>query len=219
MKAFFKKYKHGLFFLYMFIYFPWFSYLEKKVTTDFHEIYMPIDDCIPFCEFFIVPYLLWFAYVIVVVAGLFIKDSGEFTRLCIFLGVGMTVFLIISTIYPNGHYLRPDTFPRNNIFTELTQMIYNTDTPTNLFPSIHVYNSLAVFLAVRHSKHVKRMRTRIISLILMMSIVLSTVFLKQHSMFDVLTAVILAGVMWMFLYSPIAIRPFTKKEAEAATAE
>ncbi len=212
MKTFFKKYKHGLFFLYMFIYFPWFTYLEKKVTTNFNEIHMLIDDYIPFCEFFIIPYLLWFAYVIVVVVCLFFKDSGEFTRLCIFLGVGMTVFLIISTVYPNGHYLRPDTFPRHNIFTVLTQMIYGTDTPTNLFPSIHVYNSLAVFLAIRHSKHVKRMGTKIFSLILMVTIVLSTVFLKQHSMFDVLTAFALAAAMWIPLYSPFAVHPFAKKE-------
>ena len=204
MKEFFKKYKHGLFFLYMFIYFPWFKYVEKKVTTDFNEIYMPVDDMIPFCEFFIIPYLLWFVYVAGFCVFFFVKDPGEFTRLCIFLGVGMTLFLIFSTIYPNGHYLRPDTFARDNIFVDAVKMLYGTDTATNIMPSIHVYNSLAIGTAVRYSKHLKKYWIQIASFALMVLIILSTVFLKQHSMCDVIVAIVLAAIMWIFLYSPLA---------------
>lgn len=206
MKEFFKKYKHGLVFLYMFIYFPWFSYVEKKVTTEFNEIHMPIDDVIPFCAVFIIPYLLWFVYVAGFAVYFFFKDAGEFVRMCIFLGVGMTLFLIISTVYPNGHYLRPETFANDNIFTQLVGMLYRTDTATNILPSIHIYNSLAVGIAVIYSKHLKKLWVQIPSFVLMVLIIMSTVFLKQHSMWDVITAFILAAVMWLLLYSPISIK-------------
>ena len=63
MKAFIDKYKHAWVLLYAFIYMPCFLYLEHNVTTDFHLIYTPIDDMIPFLEIFIIPYLLWFAFV------------------------------------------------------------------------------------------------------------------------------------------------------------
>lgn len=211
MKKLFQKYKHGLFFLYIFVYFPWFSYVEKKVTTDFHEIYMPIDDMIPFCAAFIIPYLLWFAYVAGFAIYFFFKDAGEFVRMCIFLGVGMTLFLIISTVYPNGHYLRPETFANDNIFTRLVGMLYGSDTATNILPSIHVYNSLAIGSAVFYSKHLKKAWIQIPSIVLMVLIILSTLFLKQHSMWDVITAFILGAVMWLLLYSPVAIKS-TKKE-------
>ena len=53
--------KHFTLMLYFVIYLAWFAFLEKHVTTHFHVIHMNIDDYIPFCEVFIVPYLLWFA--------------------------------------------------------------------------------------------------------------------------------------------------------------
>ena len=214
MKKLFLKYRHGLWLLYVFFYFPCFSYLEKTVTTQFHEIYMPVDDLIPFCEYFIIPYYLWFLFVIIAVIFFFFKDASEFNRFCIFLGVGMTLFLFISAVYPNGHYLRPDVFPRDNVFTDLVRLLYESDTPTNLFPSIHVYNSIAVTLAVLYSRHLKKRPViRWGAVILSILIILSTVFLKQHSLFDMLTAFLLAFVMWGLVYSPCAEKLFKKKAA------
>ena len=118
------KYKHALLLLYMCIYFPWFNYLEEHVTNRFHVIHTALDDRIPFLEFFIVPYLLWFFYVAGAVLYFLFKNKEEYFRLCVFLFVGMTVFLIISTVYPNGHYLRPAEFERDNIFTTLVASMY-----------------------------------------------------------------------------------------------
>ena len=70
------------------------------------------------------------------------KNRREFYQYCIFLFTGMTLFLIISTVYPNGHLLRPTDFPRNNIFTLAVQVLYQADTATNIFPSLHVFNSI-----------------------------------------------------------------------------
>ena len=62
LKELFKKYNHVWVLLYALIYMPWFTYLERHVTTDFYLIHSPLDDYIPFVEYFIVPYLLWFVY-------------------------------------------------------------------------------------------------------------------------------------------------------------
>ena len=204
---FFRKYRHSLLFLYFAVYFPWFRWLETTVTSRFHVIHMPVDDLIPFIEYFIVPYLLWFFYVAAALFYFLFKNKEEFVRLCMFLFVGMTVFLIISTVYPNGHYLRPDTFERENIFTNLTCMVYEADTPTNLFPSIHVYNSIGVNIAILHCHNFKQKKPiRIGSCLLMVSIVLSTVFLKQHSVFDVITGIVFAAFMYTLVYARSAVR-------------
>lgn len=200
--AFFQKYKHSLLLLYLLIYLPWFGYLEKTVTKRFHVIHMAIDDKIPFIEFFIVPYLLWFAYVAVAVLYFLFQNKNEYYRLCAFLFTGMTIFLIISTVYPNGHYLRPLTFERDNIFVDMVRALYQTDTATNLFPSIHVYNSIGVNIAIWHCENFKKNKTvRYGSAILMISIILSTMFLKQHSMFDVITGIVLSLFMYTVVYS------------------
>ena len=202
VNEFIAKYKHGLLLLYFLIYLPWFGYLEENVTTHFHVIHVAFDDKIPFCEYFIIPYMLWFAYVACGIAYFFFKNKSEYYKLCAFLFTGMTIFLVISTVYPNGHYLRPTTFERDNIFVQAVQWLYSTDTPTNLFPSIHVYNSLGINMAVWHSENFKKNKpVRYGSAILCISIILSTMFLKQHSVFDVVTGVVLAAFMFSLVYA------------------
>ena len=187
--------------LYFPIYLAWFAFLENTVTTHFHVIHMDIDDYIPFCEYFIVPYLLWFGYIAIVIVYMGFKDKTEFCKMCAFLFTGMTIFLIVSTVFPNGHLLRPISFERDNIFTQLCAILYQTDTATNLFPSIHVYNSIGVHLAIANSEKTKNNKVvRLGSGILMVSIILATVFLKQHSVFDVLTAFLTAIVVYLFVY-------------------
>ena len=108
LKNFYLKYKHGIpLILYGIIYLSWFAHLEKTVTKGYHVIHMAVDDYIPFLEVFIIPYLLWFVYVAAVVLFFFFKNKTDYYRTCIFLFTGMTIFLIVSTLWPNGHHLRP----------------------------------------------------------------------------------------------------------------
>lgn len=202
MKNFLTQYRHGLISVtYLLIYLMWFFWLEKKVTRHYTIIHMDWDDYIPFCEIFIIPYLLWFAYVAVTVIYFMFTSKPDYYRACTFLFTGMTIFLIISTLWPNGHHLRPAQMPRDNIFTQLVAGLYNTDTATNLWPSIHVFNSLGAHIAITHSKKLKNKKgIRIASLILASSIVLSTVFLKQHSIFDVITAFIMTAILYVIVY-------------------
>lgn len=201
LKAFFKKYKHAVTWLYFAIYLPWFIYLEKHVVKSYHVIHMDIDDKIPFNEVFIIPYMLWFAYVAVTFLYFFFSDMRSYQKMCIFLFSGMTIFLIISTIYPNGHLLRPTTFENNNIFTQMVSALYKADTPTNLFPSIHVYNSIGTHLAIIKSDKLKEKKGLCFaSFILMTLIIMSTVMLKQHSVFDIITAFITAGGAYSLVY-------------------
>ena len=203
--GFLKKNKHFLLLLYACIYIPWFCYLEKTVTTKFHVIHMTLDEYIPFCEFFIIPYYLWFVYMTVSILYIAFTDGPSCWKMGTFLITGMTVFLFISTVYPNGHLLRPDTFARDNIFVDMVKKLYSTDTPTNLFPSIHVYNSLGIHFALTHCEGLKNRKwIKLGSFILMVSIILSTMFLKQHSTFDVLTAFALAAFMYSVCYGHIA---------------
>lgn len=203
MKKYYEKYKHAIpLCIYAAIYLIWFTYLEKTVKRPANLIHMKLDDSIPFCEIFIIPYFLWFAYVAVTVVYFFFKDKPGYYRICTFLFTGMTVFLVISTLWPNGHHLRPGIMPRDNIFTSLTAHLYRVDTPTNLWPSIHVYNSLGAHFAVLKSPKLRKKPVICAgSLVLCVSIILSTMFIKQHSVFDVLTALTMGAVMYIAVYS------------------
>ena len=113
----------------------------------------------------------------------------------------MTLFLVISTLYPNGHLLRPTEFPRHNIFTFAVQLLYQAVTPTNIFPSIHVFNSIAAHRALVNNPRLGRNRLiRGGSFVLMVSIILATMFLKQHTILDVVVALAMARICWFFMY-------------------
>ena len=223
MKAgkFIRKYNHIWTLLYIVFYMPWFMWLEKTVTTDFHLVSMPIDYKIPFCEYFIIPYLLWFAYIAVVYVWLFFhdpyflwfayvsavviyfffKDKEDYYRTCIFLFTGMTIFLIICTIWHNGLDLRQDISYNNNLCAKLVKMLYKTDTSTNVFPSLHVFNTLGCLVALYRSKGMKdKTWIKVIATIIGILIILSTMFLKQHSVWDVIGAFALAAILYPIVY-------------------
>ena len=80
LKELFYKYHHAWVFLYGFIYMPWFTWLEKHVTSHYFVIHSVFDDYIPFLEIFIIPYLLWFVYVSGTVIYFFLRISRDFTK-------------------------------------------------------------------------------------------------------------------------------------------
>lgn len=195
-------YHHALpLIVYGIIYLIWFRQLETNVTGNYHVIHMAADDYIPFCEIFIIPYMLWFVYVSAVVAYFFFKDREDYYKTCAFLFTGMTIFLIVSTIWPNGHHLRATVSLEDNIFSRMVELLWSIDTPTNLWPSIHVYNSLGAHFAIIRSKSFEnRPGIRTASLLLASSIIASTMLIKQHSVFDVTTAFIMAAIMYLIIY-------------------
>lgn len=197
------RYRHAWVLLYMFIYMPWFLWLERRVGVKHFIIHSPIDDYIPFVEYFIVPYLLWFIFIIGTAAYFFFTDTAGFYRYAAFLCAGMTLFLIICTVFPNALNLRPHTFVRDNIFSQMVQMLYAVDTSTNVLPSIHVFNSVGAVIAISRSQALRANHRKIqyASYALAILIILSTVFLKQHSVTDVMAAFALAGLIYPFVYA------------------
>ena len=192
--------------LYTVFYLLCFTYLENRQVR-YHIIDSSLDDKIPFCEYFIIPYLLWFLYIAVTV-GYFLffnENTTEFWSLILNLAIGMTLFLIVSYVYPNGLNIRPAEFTNDSVFTRMVQFLYRTDTPTNVLPSIHVYNSVAAFSAIHTCKNLRKHKgIRTGSFILTTLIVLSTMFLKQHSIADVATGITCAVATYVLFYSRAA---------------
>lgn len=201
--------------LYLPFYLLWFMWVEHHRFSHYAVIHTVLDDRIPFIEVFVIPYYIWFVYVTAtVVFLLFSFEIEDCYKNFFFLATGMTIFLIISTLFPNMHQLRPMAMPRDNVFTHLVQLIYATDTPANLWPSIHVYNSIGSMIAIQHSKRVNWVG-KIIGHIIGVSIILSTVFIKQHSVYDVLTAFIMAIVFYYVFYHTSLVENYCKKREES----
>ena len=178
---------------YLVIHMCWYFFVEALNTgNDYVTIYCTFDDYVPFCEWFLIPYISWFPYM--VFTGLFflLKDKEAFEKYLLSMWSGFFVCLVICTLVSTGQNLRPETMPRDNILTYFVSLIYDFDTNTNVFPSMHVVGALAAGVAIANSKMLKSKKgLQIFNVVLCISIILSTVFMNQHSVLDVFGALVL----------------------------
>lgn len=189
---------------YLIGYLIWFYIIEHADRLNYTVIHVAADDVIPFVPAFIIPYEIWFFFVGAMMVYFYFRDRRVYHESAAALAIGMTLFLVVSTVWPNIQYLRPRDLADTGLFTHLVLGIYSTDTPTNICPSIHVFNTVVLMGAIRHSRG-PLMQRRAVAIplhLLGISIVLSTMFVKQHSMFDVICA--------LLLYVPVRYLCFTR---------
>lgn len=167
-----------------------FSVLERGWIRDYYyPMHCALDDYIPFCEYFLIPYMFWFVFLVGMILYTLLFDTGSFRKLMQFIILTYTTTIVIYILFPNCQELRPVTFERDNIFTQFMASFYEFDTNTNVCPSLHVIGSLAVMFSSWHSKHFSSLPWQIAFTGTAVLISVSTVFLKQHSAIDVLGAV------------------------------
>ena len=178
-----------------------FFFMEAR-DVPIHIIHTEFDDLIPFCEYFIIPYVIWYIYVCgtVLYLGMSGKNLEEYNRFITTMILGMVVFVVISLIYPNGQDLRPD-IAADSVFTQAVNFLYTIDTPTNILPSLHVFVSVACDVALCRNVHFKKQPVwQWMIHTLTFFICISTMFLKQHSIIDVLAALLCNVAFYPLVY-------------------
>ena len=76
-----------------------------------HPVRCFLDDITPFCEFFVVPYVLWYVLVFGSLLYYFLYDVENFKRLQKFIIVTQVVAMAVYILWPNRQDLRPEVFP------------------------------------------------------------------------------------------------------------
>ncbi len=178
-----------------------FMCLERLWIRDsYFPISCALDSVIPFCELFLIPYLFWFIYMLGMHAYTLLFDTEGFKKMMRFIMITYSTALIVYIIFPNCQQLRPEEFARDNFLTRFMQGFYQFDTNTNVCPSMHVIGSVSVLLASRNSRHFSGIGWRIAFSLTTFLISVSTVFLKQHSVIDVIAAVpvCIIGYWWVY---------------------
>ncbi len=177
-----------------------FWYLEEFGKGRFHEVYCSWDDKIPFCEYFIIPYYFWFLFLIGMIVYGFFWDDDAFKNYMKFTVLSYCSTIIIYLIYPTVQNLRTEEFVRDNIFIDMVKHTYIKDTNTNVCPSIHVLGTMAVYFAARKSKLFGSIIWRIAFFAVSVLIIVSTVFVKQHSVIDIFSALLLGIILYPVVY-------------------
>ncbi len=195
-----KEFRHLFLLLFWFFYLLSFFILERVVIAQYTSVYSQLDDIIPFCEFFIIPYVFWYLYLVIIHLYTLKYDVDSFKKLMYFLILSFGIATVVFMVFPNMQQLRPKDFTRDNIFTDTVKFLYVIDTNTNVCPSLHVVGSLAVLFTAWNTKGLNRPLYRTIFLIVAVLIMLSTVFLKQHSVVDIFAGILLSVAVYPFAF-------------------
>ena len=187
------RFRHLLLLLYWPLYGIVFYSVERLIKFDsYHSMYHPLDDLVPFCEWFLFPYLFWFAFLVGMLVYTVFWDVGSFKKYMWFIIVTYSVTIVIYLLFPNMQELRVQDVGRQNALIDFMHWYYDFDTNTNVCPSLHVIGSFAVLYASWNSKHFSSTGWRIAFFVTTILISISTVFLKQHSVMDIPPAVLIS---------------------------
>ncbi|HEY8364027.1 MAG TPA: phosphatase PAP2 family protein [Haloplasmataceae bacterium] len=175
--------------------------------TQFINKYLPaydftipaFDEKVPVLTFFIIFYILscpWWYISPFIVATISKRKFYDWTlALMICFVIGGIIFIAIPTTIT-----RP-ILKNDNVFNILTNIIYQNDSPArpiNLFPSFHCIISWFDYMGVRRDKSIP-LWYRLSALIFAILICLSTQFVKQHYIVDLISGIIIAEVVYFLV--------------------
>lgn len=173
----------------------WVGYLTLYVLTEnlipaevCHPIHIWLDDVVPFCEWFVIPYVGWYALIVGSLGYFLLYSVDSFKQLQTYIIITQIIAMAVYIIYPNRQDLRPEVFPRDNILTRLLAIIYSVDTNTGVFPSLHVGYSIGIASTWIREKSASK-GWKIFITVFCALICLSVAFVKQHSVADIFAAI------------------------------
>ena len=183
-----KRYVHLFLLLGWVGYFLLYTLTENLIPAEkCHVIHCALDDLIPFCEWFLIFYVSWYALIVLSLLYFLRWDVPSFRKLQIFIMITQAVAMLIYILWPSRQDLRPETFPRQNFLTWVMGVIYAFDTNTGVCPSLHVAYSIGIASVWLREKAVRPLWRGLIALLCVL-ISISTAFVKQHSVLDILAA-------------------------------
>lgn len=175
--------------------------LEWVLPQDYYQpMYHPLDERIPFNEWFVIPYVFWYIYMVGSVAYTFFRDKAAFRQMMHFYMIVFGVSTVVFFLYPTCQNFRPAVFPRDNVLTRTMGLLYSTDTNTNVCPSLHVSGAIGAALGFVATKGFSTRGWKIINALIAASICASTVFVKQHSVIDVFWGLVLSAAAWRIAF-------------------
>ena len=190
------------------IYFTLYFLTENLIPAEkCHPIHIFLDDLIPFCEWFLIPYVFWYGLIVFSLIYFLAYDVDSFRRMQIYIFTTQMLAMAVYILYPSRQDLRPATFENNNILTWGIGLLYKADTNTGVLPSLHVAYSMGIMSAWLRRKETPLWGKLFVPFAVIM-ICLSTMFIKQHSAADFFAALPVCLVAEILSHRIVTRRPY-----------
>ncbi len=170
------------------VYFVFYFLTETCIPAEAcYPVHCWLDDVIPFCEIFLIPYVFWYGLIVFSLVYFGLYQIESFKNLSKFIMVTQAVAMAAYIFFPTRQDLRPTVFPRDNLLTCLIAFLYRFDTNTGVCPSLHVGYSIGIASVWLKARDVP-VYWKVLIVIAVILICLSTMFIKQHSAVDFFAA-------------------------------
>lgn len=206
IKQFFKTHPHAWWGFYLPVYLAAFFIIEHFITDNYWATQTVLDSYVPFCEWFIFPYVSWSPLLVVLGVYLILKDGEGFRRYMWYIMVTFTTAVVFCILIPNGQDLRPAVMEHHNLAVWLVEYTYSIDTNTNVFPSVHVVGVIDAWFAVWHTRGLKKWTWRWSTAVYGLIVIASTLFIKQHAVIDVVAGFVVGFLGNYVVYGIIGRR-------------
>jgi len=174
-------------------------YFVKFVQNNYHTLLTVVDEKIPFIPYFIYPYNIFYPFVFLCFYYTFTKDKEKYYQGIIAGIIGFMICTIIYIIYPTV-MIRPDIINADLLTKLIIDITYKIDTPAlNCFPSIHCLFCFQTIYTTYLSKKIP-LKNKNIILTISLLIILSTLFVKQHYVYDLIASLVLCLLCNFIVY-------------------
>ncbi|MFU2158796.1 MULTISPECIES: phosphatase PAP2 family protein [Caldisericum] len=169
--------------------------LTNHATSCVHVLLTPLDKLVPFIPQFIIIYNSLEPIIYITLLFFFLFHPRIFTPLAISF---ISLFLVSNFVYVvfQTYVPRPNITYGANYFVNQVVKLYSSDNPYNCFPSLHC-GTAALVSSVWFVKKKYRIIAYLISIWAIL-IILSTQFLKQHVIADIIGAPLAIGIFLIF---------------------
>ena len=168
-----------------------------------HRLMLPYEAGIPLIREFVIIYHACYPFVFINLVLFLILNKVLFVESGISITLGNILAFFTYLMYQT-EVPRPEIIG-NDLFSQLLRLTYRMDNPFNGFPSQHVITTTIILIAIWRSNSSKKYK--IFSSILCAMILLSTLFIKQHTLLDVLGGVVYGSLSYVVVAYVIKIKP------------
>lgn len=152
-----------------------------------------IDNKIPYISWFVYFYIIWYLMLFVIPFVIYLKNKDEFYKYVTTYVISVLISGIIFIIFPTT--INRANITGTGISDRLVKLIYSMDEPSvNCLPSIHCLVAFLFMLGISRVNISKLYKYGVY--IISICIVFSTLFIKQHVIYDALVSLIIAIVVW-----------------------
>lgn len=196
MKNYLKENKNRIIILFGAFIFQSLIYFITKLFQN-NPVYLnnAIDDRIPFIPSFVIFYVMWYLFLILIPLLILKYNKKVFDKYIVVSILYAILEGIIFILFPTTMNRQPLVV--TDISTWVVDIIYRVDMPVcNLFPSAHCAFSILFIISILVVKEVKK-EYKILIIISSLLIILSTLFIKQHVVIDVLGALLIVPIYYI----------------------